>query len=275
MKQKINHNGHCLHCGKESKTPFCNRQCYRDYIKGTYSKKEYEKQQRDSLSDRVVKRTIYIVGKGKIKYNQITPEMIIEKRAQILAHRARTAIHSPKQPKATKYCKICGKVLTNRRDMYCSNECRKIKANKHSLELNKAKMMHKTTKVRLCKECNKPFVSEYGNKRRTFCSIECSDRYADRCKCRNAKKRAKKYGCEYEYINPIKVFVRDGWRCQLCGKQLSKKNRGTIKDNAPELDHIIPISKGGGHLYINTQCACRKCNSDKGNQDRGQIRLFG
>jgi len=33
MKEKANHNGHCLYCGKESKQPFCNRECYRAYVK--------------------------------------------------------------------------------------------------------------------------------------------------------------------------------------------------------------------------------------------------
>jgi 5-methylcytosine-specific restriction endonuclease McrA/predicted nucleic acid-binding Zn ribbon protein len=269
MKQKIDHNGYCLHCGKESKAPFCNRQCYRDYVKGLPGK-EYEKQQRDSLSDRVVKRTIYIGGKGKIKYNQITPEMIIEKRAQILALRARIAAIPPK---TTKHCKMCGKVLTNRRDMYCSDECRKIKKNKHSLELNKAKMMHKTTKVRLCKECNKPFVSEYGNKRSVYCCDGCSHTHMHRI--RRQKERAILRKANIESVDAIKVFNRDGWKCQLCHKKLKRKDRGMCCDNAPELDHIIPLSKGGEHSYRNTQCACRKCNSEKSNNELGQLRLFG
>lgn len=30
------------------------------------------------------------------------------------------------------------------------------------------------------------------------------------------------------------------------------------------LDHVIPMSKGGGHTYANTQCSHLKCNVDKG-----------
>jgi 5-methylcytosine-specific restriction endonuclease McrA len=91
----------------------------------------------------------------------------------------------------------------------------------------------------------------------------------------NNKKKAKHFGCEYEWVNPLKVFMRDGWICQLCGKRLKNKNRGKLIDLAPELDHIIPLSKGGAHSYLNTQCACRKCNGEKNNDEIGQLRLFG
>lgn len=70
----------------------------------------------------------------------------------------------------------------------------------------------------------------------------------------------------YEYVNPFKVFERDGWRCQICGKPTPRSRRGTLHPNAPELDHIVPISKGGPHAYANTQCACRACNIEKGDR---------
>lgn len=39
--------------------------------------------------------------------------------------------------------------------------------------------------------------------------------------------------------------------------------KGLNKPNSPELDHIIPISKGGHHLYSNVQLLCRACNGSK------------
>jgi 5-methylcytosine-specific restriction endonuclease McrA len=35
------------------------------------------------------------------------------------------------------------------------------------------------------------------------------------------------------------------------------------------------LSVGGEHSYLNTQCACRQCNQEKGNRGGGQLRLFG
>lgn len=50
---------------------------------------------------------------------------------------------------------------------------------------------------------------------------------------------------------------------------------GTYKVNAPELDHIIPIAKGGAHVWSNLQCACRECNAAKSDKaPSGQIGLF-
>jgi len=268
MKEKAVNGGFCLFCGKKSEKPFCDRQCYLNYVRqNPNAVRDYEKQQRDKLTDRIVKRNIYINSKGSIKFSQITPEMIIEKRAAILAWREKK--NKPKTEKSIRRCKVCGEEITGRL-VYCSDECRKEKARRSNVNYNKQR---KTLKKRLCKECTSVFVPEYGNKRREFCSDICLKRYnRDN---RKAKEKAKENDVYYEYVNPLKVFKRDGWRCQLCGKKLNPRNRGKIKDNAPELDHIIPWSKGGEHSYRNTQCACRKCNGDKGAKERGQLRLFG
>jgi len=68
----------------------------------------------------------------------------------------------------------------------------------------------------------------------------------------------------YERIDPIKIFKRDNWKCKLCDIDTPRTLRGTIEDNAPELDHIMPLALGGSHTANNVQCLCRKCNCDKG-----------
>jgi 5-methylcytosine-specific restriction endonuclease McrA len=120
-----------------------------------------------------------------------------------------------------------------------------------------------------CKQCGDAFM---GNSRGAYCSDVCR-RKAKRNQ--KAKRRAVKLGVYYEPVNPVKVFERDGWRCQLCRKKLSPKHKGTMRDDAPELDHIIPWAQGGEHSYRNTQLLCRKCNGEKGAQAIGQLRLFG
>ena len=47
------------------------------------------------------------------------------------------------------------------------------------------------------------------------------------------------------------VFARDGWSCQYCGKA------------AENLDHVIPRSRGGEHIWENVVAACRRCNAKK------------
>lgn len=88
-----------------------------------------------------------------------------------------------------------------------------------------------------------------------------------------AKRRALERGAQAERIDPLRVFARDGWRCQLCGLPTPQALRGTYKDRAPELDHILPLAMGGQHTWSNVQCACRKCNGLKGATPKGQFKL--
>jgi 5-methylcytosine-specific restriction endonuclease McrA len=76
--------------------------------------------------------------------------------------------------------------------------------------------------------------------------------------------RAKRWGREYEPVNPQRVFERDGWVCQLCHRKVPKDKRAP-HPKSPTLDHIIPMSlPGGDHVYTNVQLAHFICNARKG-----------
>lgn len=53
------------------------------------------------------------------------------------------------------------------------------------------------------------------------------------------------------------VMKRDGFRCCLCGR--SAGNGIEL-----EVDHIVPVSKGGSTTYSNLQTLCWECNRGKG-----------
>lgn len=55
------------------------------------------------------------------------------------------------------------------------------------------------------------------------------------------------------------IYARDGYRCRKCGR----------KTNDLEIDHIIPISKGGKTTYDNLQTLCHRCNKQKGSDIEG------
>lgn len=168
-------------------------------------------------------------------------------------------------------CEVCGELFTSRRPRArCGRSCDVEHARSRNRALNESKKQPKPTK---CKECGRVFVSEYGNKRRAFCSEVCLQRNIHRK--RRQKERAVLRSVKVETVDAIRVFERDNWKCQLCGKRLKQAHRGTARDDAPELDHIIPLSKGGEHSYRNTACSCRKCNQYKGGVEIGQLRLFG
>ena len=56
------------------------------------------------------------------------------------------------------------------------------------------------------------------------------------------------------------VFLRDGYECQYCGEDVSRKTA--------TLDHVLPVSHGGKTTFENTVCACANCNANKGNDKK-------
>ena len=52
-------------------------------------------------------------------------------------------------------------------------------------------------------------------------------------------------------LNRRAVFARDGHRCQYCGAA------------AENIDHVIPRSRGGEHVWENVVASCRPCNAAK------------
>ena len=52
------------------------------------------------------------------------------------------------------------------------------------------------------------------------------------------------------------IFLRDRNRCQYCGHKFLTRDLN--------LDHIVPISRGGRSVWLNVVCCCVKCNSRKG-----------
>jgi 5-methylcytosine-specific restriction endonuclease McrA len=55
-------------------------------------------------------------------------------------------------------------------------------------------------------------------------------------------------------LNRRAVFVRDGFRCQYCAAP------------AENLDHVVPRSRGGEHVWENVVACCQPCNAKKGDK---------
>jgi 5-methylcytosine-specific restriction endonuclease McrA len=61
------------------------------------------------------------------------------------------------------------------------------------------------------------------------------------------------------------VFVRDGFQCMYCGA------RGRVKLN---IDHVIPLSRGGKTNFENCVSACEKCNNKKGDKTPKEANMY-
>jgi 5-methylcytosine-specific restriction endonuclease McrA len=75
-----------------------------------------------------------------------------------------------------------------------------------------------------------------------------------------------------ERVVPSKVYERDNWKCQLCHEPVDRTLHGWDR-MAATLDHIVPLTLGGLHIYTNVQLAHRACNSAKSNHYSGQLPL--
>jgi hypothetical protein len=129
---------------------------------------------------------------------------------------------------------------------------------------------------RECKRCGKAFTQTKAGRPQVFCGRKCRRRHFKRCEgSENHRKRARRANVSYEPVSRLKVFERDRWKCQICGRKTPKRVMGSCVDSAPELDHRVPMAMGGGHTWDNVQCACRACNSKKGGTIVvGQLSLF-
>ena len=54
------------------------------------------------------------------------------------------------------------------------------------------------------------------------------------------------------------IYLRDNNTCQYCGRKL--------RTDQLNIDHVIPLSRGGKNSWENVVCSCIPCNMRKGNK---------
>lgn len=159
-------------------------------------------------------------------------------------------------------CALCGGEIRNgpgkSKKLFCSKECLiTAKSQQRSNVDNPVKCI-------TCGTIFNRFYSPWVGAVKT-CSAECEEsaKKAAKRKYKAMRRAAKKSAGPHSRFDPFDVFRRDRWQCQACGVDTPEELRGTYEDSAPELDHIIPVSKGGLHTIENCQCLCRACNQAK------------
>lgn len=146
----------------------------------------------------------------------------------------------------TGICGSCGKQFVSRRARnYCSDECR-------------ASSRRRPRTQKACLECGITFAGSPGIK---FCSARCCRRSGNRNASHRRRKR-EKASTNREVIRLYVLANRDGWTCQICGQRVNRLSVGW--PDGPSVDHIVPLSKGGEHNYVNVRLAHVRCNTLRG-----------
>ena len=162
-------------------------------------------------------------------------------------------------------CKVCNRQFEARHfnEKCCSDECRKIA---RSIAVRKYKDTDKGKKSRsrwydspARVACEKRYTSK--PKSRAL-SVKRVRNYENR---NPEKKKAldREYGYRsrgynagtFDRVAVAEKFNKMGGACVMCGSV-----------DRIEVDHIIPLSKGGTNHIDNLQPLCKRCNSAKGNR---------
>jgi 5-methylcytosine-specific restriction endonuclease McrA len=89
------------------------------------------------------------------------------------------------------------------------------------------------------------------------------------------RRRARERGAFIAPVSPRQIHERDGWRCHICRKKVSK-TAVVPHPRAATLDHLVPLAALGSHEPANVATACFRCNCIKGDRGGGeQLMLVG
>lgn len=130
----------------------------------------------------------------------------------------------------------------------------------------------------ICIECGEEFVASRKNQK--YCSNKCNNkanrvdwRYTNKLKNKRFQRALLNGNGNYDYITLEELVKRDGNICHICGDKIdyedytySNNSHFIVGPNYPSIDHVVPISKGGAHIWKNVKLAHHYCNTLKSNK---------
>ena len=194
------------------------------------------------------------------KYNTINAKDIALKKAIGTS----TPVH-------IKNCAVCGKYEVTKGNCISSlcKGCRRTIENRNR-HRGRSIIASNTLNEIKCQQCMKNIYVFYGDKKRMCHDCIVSNARASKQCAKYRRKSKAKQGDRY---NPFDVFNRDKWKCYICGIKTHKQDVNS--DSYAQIDHVIPLSKGGTDILSNVKCCCRKCNMKKSDSlDNVQLNMF-
>jgi len=151
---------------------------------------------------------------------------------------------------------------------YCSEDCCK-KSNHHAAKFGHVN--YSTMPLCNCGRIATPPKGKRHYRQSQGRSKLCQICRAEKQKQADINRASKKYQFRKEVLKRgVKIevdnlVIRDGFDCQICHEPIDWSRRSSRK-SWPSLDHIVPISKGGEHVYDNCRMVHFGCNAKKGNR---------
>ena len=144
----------------------------------------------------------------------------------------------------------------------CSHDCRKTyyRIVEHSNSRKKKSI------VAICVDCGRTFPNVY-NGRGARCDL-CQAQFDIETR-RRSRRKVKAQRRIFKYNTRKQVFNSYDRVCPKCNRKTSDELK-TTDGQYPNLDHIVPISKGGKDDKGNLRLLCRDCNSLKRNKLDGE-----
>lgn len=165
----------------------------------------------------------------------------------------------PVPEKLTRECVICGEIFPAKFSWKtCGPNCHEIRTAKR-LEAILIRRKVSVREGKTCGTCSGPIP--LNRKCHDFCSAECSGRHkrARRSNDRSLR-RARIRETVYQRVSGkfwAEAIILWDSRCAYCLRLI----------DALEMDHFVPLFRGGAHTKYNIVPACKSCNSSKGAQD--------
>lgn len=174
----------------------------------------------------------------------------------------------PKPAQIEKLCAHCDKAFTPKRSdrMYCYDGwcCQAAYAARRAAGETLRQVAHDV----VCDGCGVVFVGVHPRAR--WCSQECATRHWTRV---NNRRRQKPSASSAPYTDR-QIYLRDKWRCHLCGEPLDRKAKFPDR-RSPSIDHLVPLALGGTDTPANVAAAHWGCNRAKGvNAADEQLRIL-
>lgn len=157
-------------------------------------------------------------------------------------------------------CECCGVANVSRRARrFCNSRCYDKYYNETTRQHPQPAAAKRQTELRSCPRCGETFSTIW--KHQVCCSKRCAKALE---KQRRRVTSGNRNGSDR--IGITQLARRDNWTCHLCSGPV---NRGKFTGHYLDatIDHLVPVSKGGRHVWGNVRLAHFICNSRRGAQE--------